>query len=145
MKSPLNYSFLTKAVLLVSLGLFIGGATIARAAEGSLFIDPERPCTLSYSNGPTDGYLLVYSSTDEFSDGGLALYAHSSYVIYTIDGKFLRNVENHISRTDELPELVKLAAGSYTLEARSANDGYVRVPVVIKPGRRTILDLDSRS
>jgi len=65
-------------------------------------------------------------------------------VIYTTDGKFLRNVENHISRSDESPELVKLAPGSYTLEARSANDGYVRVAVVIKPGRRTILNLDSQ-
>ena len=53
-------------------------------------------------------------------------------MIYTTDGKFLRNVENHISRSDESPELVKLAPGSYTLEARSANDGYVRVAVVIK-------------
>ena len=65
-------------------------------------------------------------------------------MIYTTDGKFLRNVENHISRSDELPELVKLAPGFYTLEARSANDGYVRVAVVINPGRRTILNLDSQ-
>jgi hypothetical protein len=142
MKSPRNYSLLTKAVLLVSLGLFIGGATIARTAEGGLFIDPKHPGTLSYSNGPTDGYLLVYSSTDEFNDGGLALYAHSSYVIYTIDGKFLRNIENHMSRSDELPELVRLCAGSYTIEARSADDGYVRVHVVIRPGQQTTLYLD---
>jgi hypothetical protein len=51
-------------------------------------------------------------------------------------------VENHISRNDEIPEVVALSVGSYTVEARSEKDGYVRVPVVIKAGQRTILDLD---
>jgi hypothetical protein len=131
MKTPINCSLLKTAVLLVSLGSFIGSLTSTQAG--------------GFGTGSIDGYLVVYSTTDEVSDGDSAFNPHSSYVIYTIDGKFLRNVENHISRTDELPEFVKLAAGSYTLEARSANDGYVRVPVVIKPGRQTILDLDSRS
>jgi hypothetical protein len=131
MKTPINCSLLKTAVLLVSLGSFIGSLTSTQAG--------------GFGTSRIDGYLVVYSATDEVSDGDSAFNPHSSYVIYTIDGKFLRNVENHISRTDELPELVKLAAGAYTLEARSANDGYVRVPVVIKPGRQTILDLDSRS
>jgi hypothetical protein len=131
MKTPINCSLLKTAALLVSLGSFIGSLTITQAG--------------GFSTSSIDGYLVVYSATDEVSDGDSAFNPHSSYVIYTIDGKVLRNVENHISRTDELPELVKLAAGSYTLEARSANHGYVRVPVVIKPGRQTILDLDSRS
>jgi hypothetical protein len=39
---------------------------------------------------------------------------------------------------------VSLPAGSYIVEARSANNGYVRVRVVIKPSRLTLLDLDSR-
>ncbi len=47
-----------------------------------------------------------------------------------------------MARSDELPELVSLAAGFYVVEARSADNGYVRVPVVIKPGRRTVVDVD---
>ena len=131
MKTPINSSFLKTAALLVSLGWFSGSLRSTQAG--------------GFGTSSIDGYLVVYSATDEVSDGDSAFNPHSSYVIYTSDGKFFRNVENHISRTDELPELVKLAAGSYTLEARSANDGYVRVPVVIKPGRQTIVDLDSRS
>jgi hypothetical protein len=42
-----------------------------------------------------------------------------------------------------MPDIVRLPAGSYIVEARSANNGYVRVRVVIKPRRQTILDLDS--
>jgi hypothetical protein len=49
-----------------------------------------------------------------------------------------------MSRSDEIPEVVRLPAGSYVIEARSERDGYVRVRIVIKAGRQTILDLDSR-
>jgi hypothetical protein len=92
----------------------------------------------------SQGSLVVYSATDAFEDGDVPYYAHSSYTIYAADGKLFKNVENHISRSDEIPEVVKLPVGSYVIEARSERDGYVRVRVVIKAGRQTILDLDSR-
>jgi hypothetical protein len=90
------------------------------------------------------GSLQVYSATDAFDDGGLPYYAHSSYAIYTTDGKLFKNVENHISNSDEIPGVATLPVGSYVIEARSEMDSYVRVRVVIKAGRRTILDLNSR-
>ena len=90
------------------------------------------------------GSLMVYSATDPFNDGESLYYAHSSYAIYTTDGKLFKDVENHISRSDEIPEIVTLPVGSYLVEARSERNGYVRVRVVIKAGRQTILDLDSR-
>ena len=88
------------------------------------------------------GYLTVYSATDRSEDGGLLYYAHSSYAIYTIDGRLFKRVENHLSATDETPEMVSLPIGSYIVEARSEKDGYVRRPVTINEGRGTILDLD---
>jgi hypothetical protein len=89
------------------------------------------------------GSLVVYSATDPFDDGDVLYYAHSSYAIYTTYGKLFKDVENHISRSDEIPEVVTLPVGSYLIEARSERDGYVRVRVVIKAGRQTVLDLDS--
>jgi len=89
-----------------------------------------------------EGYLQVYSATDEFDDGGVPYHAHSSYAIYTIDGKLFKNVENHISRSDEIPEVVTLPVGSYVVEARSESHGYVHVPVVITAERQTVLDPD---
>ena len=47
-----------------------------------------------------------------------------------------------VPKNDENPETVSLPVGSYTVVARSQKDGYVRVPVMIKDGRRTILALD---
>jgi hypothetical protein len=93
----------------------------------------------------SQGSLVVYSATDAFDDGDVPYYAHSSYAIYTTNGKLFKNVENHISNSDEIPEVVTLPVGSYVVEARSEGEGYVRVRVVIKAGRQTILDLDSRN
>jgi hypothetical protein len=144
MKSLLKSTY-SKTKLLIVLFVFSCGSLMIAQAGGkdSLFIGMLRPGTLDHSIGLAEGYLLVYSATDEFSDGDLVFNAHSSYLIYTTDGKSFKTVENHMSRSDEIPERVSLPAGSYIVEARSANNGYVRVRVVIKPSRLTLLDLDS--
>ncbi len=145
MKSLLKSTY-SKTKLLIVLFAFSCGSLMMAQAGGndSLFIGLVRSGTLDHGIGLAEGYLLVYSATDEFSDGDLVFNAHSSYLIYTSDGKLFKSVENHMSRSDEIPERVSLPAGSYIVEARSANNGNVRVRVVIKPSRLTLLDLDSR-
>jgi hypothetical protein len=129
----------------VPLALGLGGSTMAQAgADDPLFADSVRLSTPDYRARAAECYLLVYSATDEFEDGGLTFYPHSSYSIYTPDGKLFKSVENHISRSDEIPELVRLPVASYIVEARSENNGYVRVRVVVNPAERTILDLDRK-
>ena len=103
-KSPFNQSILKTASLLASLGLVSGNVAIAKAGSDRLLIGPERPHTLGYGTTSGEGYLLVYSATEESSDGDLEFNPHSSYVIHTSNGKFVKNVENHMSRSDELPE-----------------------------------------
>jgi hypothetical protein len=143
MKSLHCSSVLKTALLIVRLTLCFGGSTVLQAGgKDPLSPGPVRPGSLDYRTELPQGYLKVYTATDEFNDGGLPYHAHSSYTIYTTHGKVFKNVENHISLSDEIPELVALPVGSYTVEARSERDGYVRVPVVIKAGQRTILDLD---
>ena len=92
----------------------------------------------------SQGSLMVYSVMDRFDDDDVVYYEYSSYAIYTINGKLFRHVENRVSSSDQIPEAVTLPAGSYVIEARSATDVYSRVPVVIKAGRQTILDLRLR-
>jgi hypothetical protein len=92
----------------------------------------------------SQGSLMVYSVMDRFDDDDVVYYEYSSYAIYAINGKLFRHVENRVSSSDQIPEAVTLPAGSYVIEARSATDVYARVPVVIKPGRQTILDLRLR-
>ena len=131
------------AFLIVTLTFCLVGSTYALPRDSSLLSPgPVRPSGLDYRTEAPLGYLEVYAATDEFDDGGVPYYAHSSYAIYTTDGKVFKNVENHISRSDEVPEIVTLPVGSYIVEARSDRDGYVRVAVVIKAGHRTTLNLE---
>ncbi len=142
MKSLLSACY-SKAILLVApLGLYLCTVAVVQAGgKDPLFPGAVRP-GLDYRTELSQGYLTVYSATDQFDDGGVPYYAHSSYSIYTTDGKFFKNVENHISRSDEIPEVVMLRVGAYTLEVRSEKEGYLRVHVVINAGVRTVLDLD---
>src|SRR5438045_2659090 len=56
-------------------------------------------------SGSNEGYLEVYSATDRFDDGDVSYYTHSSYVVYATDGKPIKTVENHISPSDETPDV----------------------------------------
>ena len=143
MKSLLNASCSTAALLIVLLVLSCGSSTTAQTGDHTaLRIGFLRFGGMEHRTNSAEGYLLVYSATDPFNDGDLVFNAHSSYSVYTPDGKLVKNVENHISRSDEIPELVSLSVGSYIVGARSENNGYVRLRVVIKPGLRTIVALD---
>ena len=72
----------------------------------------------------SQGSLVVYSATDAFEDGDVPYYAHSSYAIYTTDGKLFKNVENHISNSDEIPEVVTLPGG-IVRDRSSIGDGWI--------------------
>jgi hypothetical protein len=138
------YSSISKTLLLVALlGSLIGSLAMAQDATGdSLFVGATNIAPANHRPHSAEGYLLVYSATDPVDDGDLIFNVHSSYSVYTPDGKLFKNVENHISRSDEIPELVSLPVGSYIVRARSANDGYIGLRVVIKAAQRTTLALD---
>jgi len=132
---------LKSMLLIVQLAFCFGAPILAKAGQRDSSTGSIQPDLNDQALLP-QGYLIVYSATDRFDDGGTFYYPHSSYSIYTTDGKFFKNVENHISRSDEIPALVPLPVGSYTILLRSENRGYIRLPIVITPGRRTILDPD---
>jgi hypothetical protein len=142
MKSPLCSSFLRAALLIAQLALGFGSPTVAQGTDRAPLIPGAgRPGNLYYRSESAQGYLKVYSVSDEFNDG--PYYAHSSFAIYSTDGSLFKKVENNISRTEEIiPWEVALPVGSYTIVGQSATDGEVRVHFVIRSGHRTIVDLD---
>ena len=143
MKSPPCSSLLKTALLIVQLVLCFGGPTVAQAGgKDPLSPGPVRPGNLDYRSQLPQGYLKVYSATDKFNDGDAWYFPHSSYAIYTIDGKLFKNVKNHRFANDEVPEAVALPVGTYTVVGRAERDGYGHVLVVIKEGQQAILDLD---
>ena len=128
-------------LLIVQLAFCFGAPILAKAGQRDSSTGSIQPDLNDQALLP-QGYLIVYSATDRFDDGGTFYYPHSSYSIYRADGRFFKNVENHISKSDEIPALVTLPVGSYTILLRSENRGYIRLPIVITAGRRTILDPD---
>jgi len=137
-------SQLSKAVLfIVPLVLCLGGSTTAQAGVRDLLSPGAvRPGNWEDHTESRQGYLKVYSASDVVKDGDTRYFPHSSYVIYTIDGRLFKNVKNRRSADDEIPELVSLPVGSYRVVARSEGGGYVRMLVVIKEDQQTILNLD---
>jgi hypothetical protein len=137
-------SELSKALLLfVPLGLWLGGSTAAKAGDRDpLFPGPVRPGSWNYQAELRQGYLKVYTASDEVRDGDMRYFPHTSYVIYTTDGKLFKNVKNHRSADDEIPEFVSLPVGSYLIIARSQKEGYVGMRIAIKEDQQTILHLD---
>ena len=142
MKSLPHSFYLKAALLLIQLIMCFGSPTVAQAGDKVSSLRRPIGPELDYRTDVAQGYVIVYSATDPFNDGEVPYYAHSAYSIYTAGGKFFKHVENHISLSDEMPCLVTLPIGSYTIEARSESHGYVRVPIVITAGRRTVVDPD---
>jgi hypothetical protein len=128
----------------LAVAMFVAVALLG-TTRGNEIEKTARPDGKAKTGQLSQGSLVVYSATDAVEDGDVPYYPHSSYAIYTTDGKLFKNVENHISSSDEIPEVVILPVGAYLIEARSESEGYVRVRIVIKAGRQTILDLDSRA
>jgi hypothetical protein len=138
-RSQLSKAFL----LIVPLVLCLGGSTAAQAGDRDLLSPGAvRPGNWNYQAESRQGYLKVYSASDVIREGDTRYFPHSSYVIYTIDGRLFKNVKNHRSADDEIPELVSLPVGSYRVVARSQGGGYVRMLVVIREDQQTILNLD---
>jgi len=145
MKSLLSSSFWKTAQLIIPLSLIIGSSTIAQAKDRNpLFYGLIRPGASDYPAGSSRGYLMVYLRADESYDGNAWYFPQNLFAIYTIDGKLFKNVTSQHSTDEEIPEIVALPVGSYMVVARSEKDGYIRLPVAIKAGRRTVLDLDLR-
>ena len=133
-----------KPLLFASLGLCCVTQFVEAEDNDPLFPGPVRP-SLDYQRPLSAGYLEVYSATDRVDDGGVSYFPHSSYRIYSIDGKLVKQVENHLASSDESPELVTLSPGRYIVEARSETEGTVRVHVAVFTGRRAVLDLENGS
>jgi hypothetical protein len=145
MKSLLSSSFWKAAQLIIPLSLIIGSSTIAQAKDRNpLFCGLIRPGGSDYPVGSSRGYLMVYLRADESYAGNAWYFPQNLFAVYTIDGKLFKNVTSQLSADEEIPEIVALPVGSYMVVARSEKDGYIRLPVAIKAGRRTVLDLDLR-
>jgi hypothetical protein len=143
MKSSFGISFLKATLLIVLFAWCLSGPTGAQAGgKDPLSPGPVRPGNVDGRTELPRGYLKVYSATDRFNDGDARYFPHSSYAIYAIDRRLYENVRNHRFANDEVPEVVALPVGTYTVVARAERGGYASMLVVIKEGKQVVLHLD---
>jgi hypothetical protein len=144
MKSSSHFALVRTSLLIVPLSICLLAAARTEARDESLLSPgPVRPGSLQHDRmAPAQGFLKVYSATDRINDGDVWYFPHSSYLVYAIGGKLVGKVENHVSYSDEVPDVVMLPAGFYVVEAQSERDGFIRVNVQIKPAQQTTLNLE---
>ncbi|PYL48848.1 MAG: hypothetical protein DMF40_03530 [Verrucomicrobia bacterium] len=129
----------------IPLALIIGSSTIAHAKDSSpLFHGPMSSKDSECPGGSSRGYLTAYLRADESYDGNAWYFPQNLFAIYTIDRKLFKNVTSQLWADEEIPEVVALPVRPYMVVPRSEKDGYIRLPVAIKAGQRTVLDLDLR-
>ena len=95
----------------------------------------------SQGSEPDRGSLVVYSDTEANPDDP-EYSSHSSYTLYTADGKLVRKVDNRSSSFGMSAVTLALAAGQYKVVARALDYGLVTAPVIVQEGRTTVVDLN---
>jgi hypothetical protein len=105
-------------------------------------VGPVGPQPLTADALAPEGYLKVYTATEDHDDGHIHYYPHTGYTIYLEDGKtIVKNVPNAIGIHDEDPSLVQLPVGKYLVLAEAEHYGMVKIAAVIEPGQLTKIDL----
>ncbi|MGD1019042.1 MAG: hypothetical protein ABSA12_06955 [Verrucomicrobiia bacterium] len=91
----------------------------------------------------TTGFLKVYSAVKCYPYDRQYYFEHTDYGVYDAAGKRVKSVRNAAGFHDPTPALVTLPAGAYNVVAWA--DGYelVKVPVVIKAGQLTEVNLEA--
>ncbi len=112
------------------------------ASRDSVVIGPVGPQPSIADDLAPKGYLKVYTATEDHDDGHVHYFPHTSYTIYSEDGKtVVKKVANAISIHDEDPSLVQVPAAKYVVLAKAENCGMVRIAFIITPGQLTKIDL----
>jgi hypothetical protein len=112
------------------------------SSRDSVVFGPVGPPPLTRDGLTPTGYLKVYSATENHNDGDTHYFPHTSYSVYSEDGKIVKKVANAISIHDEDPALAEVPAGTYTVLAESEYYGMVKVKVVIEQGKLTTVNLE---
>ena len=92
--------------------------------------------------GLSKGFLQVYSATHPVDSGGIIYQPHSSYSVYSIEGKRLWGVINHVGQDDNRPMTIQIPPGFYFVYAESDRFGQLKVPVFVVGNKTTVVYLE---
>jgi len=112
------------------------------ATDKFLVANPVGPPAPGVEEHPGQGSLVVYSAWDGLDTFDPDHEKHTSYRVHSADGGLIRSVRNRCGSFDGYPMTVNLPTGTYKVEARATNFGWVFVPVRIEANRTTVVYLD---
>jgi hypothetical protein len=118
------------------------------APRASVALAPVGPNPEGPRSGSSQGSLEVYSRfsvrTDDQNQASTdpVWYQHTDYYLCDPQGRVLKHVFNIVGHYAQDPRVVDLPAGHFVVEAQSAPNYWVKVPVVIKSGAITRIHLD---
>lgn len=134
-----------KSFVLITVGALLAGCA---SMKNSLVLDTVGPAPApSPQSNSEQGTLIVYSAYQVnagFNSPNPNSPVHSNYKILDGDKKSLKWVHNATGNVLQSVVPVNLPPGKYYVVARSNSYGIVTVPVIIAPGRETVLHLDGR-
>ena len=92
-----------------------------------------------------NGMLIVYSATYAPTMEQSEYPRHTNYTVATPDNKVIEHVTNAAGTFLSKPATVILPSGKYHVRAQYNSGGFVVVPVVVEPGKTTVVDLDGEA
>jgi hypothetical protein len=107
--------------------------------------EPVGPSHPAVKRRQGEGYLIVHSAREVVDLVHSDHPTHSSYTLYTDDDRALRRVRNLSGSFYQDPENVQLPVGTYKVEARAVNCGWVVLPVIVEVGKTTVVYLDGEA
>jgi len=119
-------------------------ATGCATPHRMLVLDPVGPPPAAAISEQATGSLRVFSALARNADfNGLPYHKrYSDYTLLTETGETLRRIHNESGKLLGDPPTIDLAPGRYQVQARANGFGLVNVPVVVQPGRTTIVHLE---
>ena len=104
---------------------------------------PVGPSPVAMGATSGSGQLEVFSAMRGHTEGNNPTwYQHTDYYIYDDQNKPLKHVNNKVGHYDRAPRVVDLPPGRYIVKAKAKDYLWIKVPVVIDPGKTTEVHLD---
>ena len=109
-------------------------------------VAPVGPGPGSQMAAAATGFLKVYTNVQGYPyDSSDYYYVHTDYGIYNLDGMRVKSVQNAESFHSLNPQQVALPPGQYVVKGWTGSSQLAKVPVEIKAGCLTIVNLEKDS
>jgi hypothetical protein len=134
---------MSKRILMLLLPATLSLATSCAFIPKPVALAPVGPGPYGHATTAPTGFLEVYTAVKCYPYDRQFYYAHTAYGVYDTGGRHVRSVDNESYFHSLEPEVVSLPPGSYSVVGWA--DGYelVKVPVIIKAGLLTQVNLET--